>query len=149
MADNKVSEMIAEAAKSFETMINANAVIGEAIQMEDGTIIVPVSKLSFGFGGGGSEFDSKKMTDARFNEPRFGGGMGGGASVKAEAFLVINNGNVRLIPMDSGSSPLDKLVDLMPGMIDKVNGFIASGREKKAAKKAEKNTGEMYDNNEG
>lgn len=149
MADNKVSEMIAEAAKSFETMINANAVVGEAIKMEDGTIIVPVSKLSFGFGGGGSEFDSKKMTDARFNEPRFGGGIGGGASVKAEAFLVINNNNVRLIPMDSGSSPLDKLVDLMPGMIDKVNGLIASGREKKAAKKAEKNTGETYDNNEG
>ena len=75
--------------------------------------------------------------------------MGGGASVKAEAFLVINNGNVRLIPMNGGSSPLDKLVDLMPGMIDKVNNFMASRSEKKAAKQAAENVGEFYDNNEG
>lgn len=149
MADNKVSEMISEATKSFESMINANSVVGEPMQMEDGTLIVPVSRVSFGFGGGGSEFDSKKTSDARFSDPLFGGGMGGGASVKAEAFLVINNGNVRLIPMNGGSSPLDKLVDLMPGMIDKVNGFIASRNEKKASKKASASTGESYDNNEG
>lgn len=149
MADNKVSEMIADAAKSFETMINANSVVGEVMKMEDGTLIVPVSRVSFGFGGGGSEFDSKKSSDARFAAPLFGGGMGGGASVKAEAFLVINNGNVRLIPMNGGSSPLDKLVDLMPGMIDKVNSFMASRSEKKAAKKDAENVGETYDYNEG
>lgn len=149
MADNKVSEMIAEATKSFEGMINANSVVGEPMHMEDGTLIVPVSRVAFGFGGGGSEFDSKKTSDARFADPLFGGGMGGGASVKAEAFLVINNGNVRLIPMNGGTSPLDKLVDLMPAMIDKVNGFMASRSEKKASKKMSADMGEQYDNNEG
>lgn len=133
MSDNKVSEMISEASENFKGMINSNSVVGEPMEMGDGTVIVPISKFSFGFGGGGSEFDSKKESDALF-----GGGMGGGASVKAEAFLVINNGNVRLIQMDGGSSPLDKVIDLMPGIIDKVNGFMSDRKEKKAQKNAEK-----------
>lgn len=133
MADNKVSEMISEASENFKSMINSNSVVGEPIAMEDGTVIVPISKVSFGFGGGGSEFDSKNSADTRF-----GGGMGGGASVKAEAFLVISNGNVRLIPVDGGSSPLDKVIDLMPGVIDKVNGFMSDRKEKKARKNEKK-----------
>lgn len=62
-----------------------------------------------------------------------------GASVDAMAFLVINNGNVRLIPMEGGSSPVDKLIDLVPEVVDKVNGFFAERRERKAQKKAEEN----------
>ncbi len=141
MADNKISEMLSEASAKFRGMIDANSVIGEPIMAQDGTMIVPISKVSFGFGGGGSEFDSKTNNTGT----HFGGGMGGGASVQAEAFLVINNGNVRLVPMGGGASPVDKIVDMMPGMIDKVNGFITSHNEKKAAKKAE--AGEKYDNN--
>lgn len=147
MAENKVSEMFAEASEKFGGLIDANSVVGEPVVAGDGTMIVPISRVSFGFGGGGSEFDSKRADDVRF-----GGGMGGGASVKAEAFLVINGGNVRLIPMNGGSSPIDKFVDLMPEMIDKVNGFIANRSEKRAAKKAAKAseesdiTGEEYDN---
>lgn len=140
MADNKISEMLSEAASKFKGMIDANSVVGEPIVMQDGTMVVPISRVSFGFGGGGSEFDSKTNDTGT----HFGGGMGGGASVNAEAFLVINNGNVRLVPMGGDASPVDKIVDMMPSIIDKVNGFIASHNEKKAAKKAE--TGEEYDN---
>ena len=147
MADNKVSEMFSEVSKNFKGMIDANSVIGEPIVTEDGTMIVPISKVSFGFGGGGSEFDSKKVSDARFAEPRFGGGMGCGASVKAEAFLVINNNNVRIVSMGNDNSPMSKLVDLMPGMIDKVNSFITNRSEKKAKQNTEENNaGEVYDN---
>lgn len=142
MSDNKVSDMLSGVTENFRGMIDANSVVGDPIVMDDGTMIVPISKVSFGFGGGGSEFDSKNSSDTRF-----GGGMGGGAGVSAEAFLVINNGNVRLIPMNGGSSPMDKFVDLMPGMIDKVNGFISEQRDKKAAKKAAKTFEE--DNNMG
>ncbi|MGN0107155.1 MAG: GerW family sporulation protein [Hominilimicola sp.] len=147
MAENKVSEMFAEASEKFGTLIDANSVVGEPVVAGDGTMIVPISRVSFGFGGGGSEFDSQKSEN-----PHFGGGMGGGASVKAEAFLVINNNNVRLIPMGGSSSPIDKIVDLMPDMIDKVNGFFEEISEKKAAKRAAKEvnefdiTGDEYDN---
>ena len=114
---NKVSEMFEGLTNNFKGMIDANSVVGEPIIVNDGTMIVPISKVSFGFGGG----------------------MGGGASVDAMAFLVINNGNVRLIPMEGGSSPVDKLIDLVPEVVDKVNGFFAERRERKAQKKAEEN----------
>ena len=129
MNENKLNEMLKQAAGNFRGMIDANSVVGEPIRVCDGTVIVPISKVTFGFGGGGSEFDAKKPDDTNF-----GGGMGGGASVKAEAFLVINNDNVRLIPMDGSSGTLSKLVDLMPGMIDKVNAFVSGRKDKKSAK---------------
>ena len=143
MQENKVSAMFEVASDKFRGLIDANSVVGEPIIAKDGTMIVPISKLSFGFGGG--EFDSKKNTDNNF-----AGGMGGGASVEAEAFLVINEGNVRLIPMGSGGGAVDKIIDMMPTAIDKVNGFLSSRSEKKAAKKAAKSgavdaAGEIYD----
>ena len=113
--------------------------INRRIKVNDGTMIVPISKVSFGFGGGGCEFDRKKNDTQSLDDKNFGGGMGGGASVDAMAFLVINNGNVRLIPMEGGSSPVDKLIDLVPEVVDKVNGFFAERRERKAQKKAEEN----------
>ena len=124
---------------NFKGMIDANSVVGEPIIVNDGTMIVPISKVSFGFGGGGCEFDRKKNDTQSLDDKNFGGGMGGGASVDAMAFLVINNGNVRLIPMEGGSSPVDKLIDLVPEVVDKVNGFFAERRERKEQKKAEEN----------
>ena len=137
MDENKVSDLFTLASEKFKGLIDANSVIGTPITPSDGTVIIPVSKVSFGFGGGGNEFEKKNTSGTRF-----GGGVGGGASVKAEAFLVINNDNVRLIPMDGASSPIDKVIDMVPGIIDKANGFISSMSEKKAAKNdaAENNT---------
>lgn len=146
MDENKVSELFTVASEKFKMMIDTNSVIGNPITAGDGTVIIPVSQVSFGFGGGGNEFEKKSA-----NGTRFGGGIGGGASVKAEAFLVINNDNVRLIPMDAPSSPIDKVIDLMPGIIDKANGFISNMNRKRAEKKTEKESvdisGEIYDNN--
>lgn len=137
MDENKVSDFFTLASEKFKGLIDANSVVGDPITPGDGTMIIPISKVSFGFGGGGNEFEKKNTSGTRF-----GGGVGGGASVKAEAFLVINNDNVRLIPMGGSSSPIDKVIDMMPGIIDKANGFISSMNEKKAAKKdaAEENT---------
>lgn len=133
MDENKVSDLFTLASEKFKGLIDANAVIGDVITVGDGTMIIPISKVSFGFGGGGNEFEKKNT-----NGTRFGGGVGGGASVKAEAFLVINNDNVRLISMDAPASSVDKVIDMMPGIIDKANGFISGFSEKRAAKKAAK-----------
>ena len=121
---NPVSEMMAEAVKSIKGLIDVTTVVGEPVTAPDGTVLIPISKVSFGFGGGGSEFSSK--TSGHNN--MFGGGMGGGASVKAEAFLVISNGNVRIVPIAGGSSPVDKLIDLIPGAVDKINGFFKKNK---------------------
>ena len=112
---NKVSEMFEGLTNNFKGMIDANSVVGEPIIVNDGTMIVPISKVSFGFGGGGCEFDRKKNDTQSLDDKNFGGGMGGGAS------------------------PVDKLIDLVPEVVDKVNGFFAERRERKAQKKAEEN----------
>ena len=117
---NPVKEMIEGAIQNIETLVDSKKIIGEPIQAADGTIIIPVSQVSVGFGVGGSEFFKKDSAA----DKSFGGGIGGGVKLNPEAFLVINNGNVRLIPVESGSSPLDKVIDLVPDMVDKVNGFF-------------------------
>lgn len=124
---NPIKEMIEGALDGVQSMIDTKSVIGEPITAPDGTIIVPVSRVSFGVGGGGSEFSSKNKE----GENLFAGGIGSGATVQAEAFLVINNSNVRLIPVNASSSSLDKVIDLMPGVIDKVNGFITNRKKEK------------------
>lgn len=119
-----VNELLESAIKGLDGMIDSKKIIGEPITAPDGTLIVPVSQLSFGFGGGGSDL-------AKQDSSGFGGcGMGGGAKVTPQAFLVISNGNVRLIHVASDSSPIDKIIDLVPGMVDKVNGFFAERKNK-------------------
>ena len=137
---NKVSENLEGLTNNFKGMIDANSVVGEPIIVNDGTMIVPISKVSFGFGGAVVNLIERKTILKSLDDKNFGGGMGGGASVDAMAFLVINNGNVRLIPMEAGSSPVDKLIDLVPRkLLDKrVNGFLRKDA-KKAQKKAEEN----------
>ena len=120
---NPVSDMMSEAVKSIKGLIDVNTVIGEPITVPDGTILIPVSKVSFGFGGGGSEFDSKNA------EPRFGGGMGGGAKVEAEAFMVISNGNVRIVPVHDSQTPVDKIIDMVPTAVDKINGLFNKNKK--------------------
>lgn len=124
---NPIKEMIEGALSSVQGMMETKNVIGEPIAAQDGTIILPVSKVTFGVGGAGSELSAKNKD----GEAQFAGGIGGGASVQAEAFLVINNSNVRLIPVHAQSGSLDKLIDLIPDTIDKVNGFISNRKKEK------------------
>lgn len=124
--NNKVTDMLENAITSIKTAFDANSVVGEAITAPDGTVIVPITRVSFGFGGGGGDFAAKQNA----SDGSFAGGIGGGASIKAEAFLVITNGNVRLISMDGGSSPVDKLIDMVPDAITKVNDFITTKKSK-------------------
>lgn len=122
---NSVSDMMSEAVKNIKGLIDANTVIGDAINTPDGSVIIPISKVTFGFGGGGSELSSKKEN----GEPLFGGGMGGGASVQAEAFMVISDGNVRIVPVNAGNSPINKLIDMVPEAVDKVNSFFSKNKQ--------------------
>ena len=130
MADSSnIKEMLESVLKNLKGMSGVDTVIGDPITMPDGTVIVPVSKLSFGFGGGGSDFEVNDGKGKHMNG-KFGGGFGGGASVTPVTFLVINNGNVRLMPVGCSQTSVDKIIDMMPGIVDKVNGFIADRKEK-------------------
>ncbi|MBQ7025702.1 MAG: GerW family sporulation protein [Peptococcaceae bacterium] len=96
--------------QKLREMIDVNTVIGQPITTPDGTTLIPVSKVTFGFASGG--------TDG--NNIRFGAGSGAGVTISPQAFVVISNGNVRMLYVDPpANSTLDKAVDLIPGIVDK------------------------------
>ena len=110
-------------------MVNANTVVGEPITTGDGITIIPVSKISIGFGGGGSDFVSKNLNQ---HENPFGGGLGAGVKVTPVAFLVINQGNVRMIPVATpANTTADRIVEMVPDTLDKIASFVDSRMEKK------------------
>ena len=115
--------MLENTIAKIREMVDVNSVIGEPIVTGD-TTIIPVSKVSVGFGGGGSDFT--KNTEA------FGGGAGGGVKVTPICFLIINkDGNVRMIPVPTpANSTADRLVEMVPDTLDKISAFIDSKTKK-------------------
>ena len=135
---NQIEEMMGTAMTNIKSMVDVNTVIGTPITAPDGTIIIPVSTVSFGFGAGGSEFGSKNKgitvpeTD---KDALFGGGCGGGANVRPVAFLVVGNGTMKLMPVTPDGSPINRVLDLVPDVMNKVNGIISDFSDKHDKKK--------------
>ena len=122
---NSVPNMLETTLQKIREMIDANTVVGTPITTPDGTTVIPVSKISVGFGGGGSDFAKNQS-----NNP-FGGGAGGGVKVTPVAFLVIHDGSVRMIPVaQAANTTADRLVEMIPDTLDKVSAFIDSHTRK-------------------
>ena len=98
--------------------VDVNTIVGDPITAGDGTLIIPVSKISYGFASGGSDLPTKNE-----NKDLFGGGAGAGVTVQPIAFLTVYKGNVRLISI-SGGDGLDKILGMVPDVVDKVKGFF-------------------------
>ena len=110
-------------------MVNVNTVVGDPIVTGDGVTIIPVSKISIGLGGGGSDFVSKHVNH---QENPFGGGVGAGVKVTPVAFLIVKEGNVRMLPVATpANTTADRLVEMVPDTLDKIAAFIDSRMEKK------------------
>ena len=115
-----VSELLGISIEKIKEMADVNAIIGEPIKLPDGTTIIPVSKVSYGFASGGSDLPSK------YDKDLFGGGAGAGVSIKPEGFLVISpDGSAKMVTMEGASDPISAAIEKMPGIIDKVSGFIS------------------------
>ena len=111
-------------------MVNVNSVVGDPITTADGVTIIPISKISVGLGGGGSDFVSKNVNH---HENPIGGGVGAGVKVTPVAFLVIKDGNVRMLPIATpANTTADRIVEMVPDTLDKIAAFIDSRTEKKA-----------------
>lgn len=120
MLDNTISKI--------KEMLNANSVIGEPITTADGVTIIPISKISVGLAGGGSDFVSKNVNH---HENPFGGGVGAGVKVAPVAFLIIKEGSVRMIPVAApANTTADRLVEMVPDTLDKIASFIDSRQQK-------------------
>ena len=122
--------MLENTIAKIREMVNVNTVVGEPIVTGDGVTIIPISKISIGLGGGGSDFVSK---NANHHENPFGGGVGAGVKVTPVAFLIVKDGGVRMLPVAApANTTADRIVEMVPDTLDKIANFIDSRIEKKA-----------------
>ena len=122
--EHPIENLMMTAMTSLENMIDVNTIVGDMIVASDGTMIIPVSKVCFGFAAGGSEFNTNKLN--KFSENAklpFGGGSGAGVHISPMAFLVVKDGTTKLMTL-GGTNPLDKLIDLVPDIVEKADKLI-------------------------
>ena len=112
-------------------MADPKAIIGDPIYTPDGTMIIPVSRVTYGFASGGSDLPTKQPKDS------FAGGGGAGITMEPVAFLVIKDGNVRVMQINPHVGTVDKLVDTVPDVIDKVTGIVKGNKGAETPHRAE------------
>ena len=156
MEDQHPIEGLMETAMdSIKDMVDVNTIIGEPIETSNNVIIIPISKVGFGFAAGGSEFrgetigeysKKEKTEEIQYKLP-FGGGSGAGVSIMPIAFLVVQANNVKLLPVNH-SSAIDKLLDYVPDLFEKVNNMLNKMMQNKSSNKNESQKKEQGNNSE-
>ena len=144
MSEHPIEGLMTTAMNSIQDMIDVNTIIGEPIETSNNIVIIPISKVSFGFAAGGSEFKGETVDEYRKREKEeevqyrlpFGGGSGAGVTINPIAFLVIQGENVKLMPVNYSSS-IDKLLDYIPDLLDKTNNMINKCMQKSKDKEKE------------
>ena len=142
MSEHPIESLMTTAMNSIQDMIDVNTIIGEPIETANNIVIIPISKVSFGFAAGGSEFKGETIDEYKKVEKEeqiqyrlpFGGGSGAGVTINPIAFLVIQSDNVKLMPVNH-SSNVDKLLDYVPDLIEKVNGMLNKNMQAKIDQK--------------
>ena len=129
---NTLPNLLENTISKIREMVDVNSVVGEPITTADGVTIIPISKVSVGFCGGGTDFVSK---NENHRENPFGGGAGGGVKVIPVAFLVIKDGNVRMLPVAApANTTADRLIEQIPDFLDRIAAFLDSRKANKEEK---------------
>lgn len=122
-----VSDLLGISMEKIKEMADVNAIIGEPIKLDDGTTIIPISKVSYGFASGGSDLPSK------YDKNLFGGGAGAGVTIKPEGFLVVSpDGTAKMVSMTPSNDPIGNAIEKAPMIIEKVQGVISKKKGKKS-----------------
>ncbi len=129
-----IEALMTTAMESIKEMVDVNTIVGDAVQSPDGTVIIPISKVTFGFAAGGGEYgyrmngdetESNLSSDDEGEEEAkypFAGGSGAGVSINPVAFMVVGNGQIKLLPVNINST-VDKLLDLVPEFLCKLENI--------------------------
>lgn len=128
--DHPIGNLMDTTMEKIKEMVDVNTIVGEPIASPDGTLIIPVSKVSYGFAAGGSDLPTKKE-----NKDCFGGGSGAGVTIQPVAFLAVYKGDVKLIPVEKFEGAADRVVGMIPDMIEKVKDIFKKDKnsDKKTA----------------
>ncbi len=139
MADHPIEGLMKTAMESIKQMVDVNTIVGDPVETPDGSVIIPVSRVACGFAAGGGEFEATgQQTDqqgggqggqqGRGTSLPFGGGSGAGVSVQPVGFLVVGQGQIRLLPV-YGNAVVDRIIDVAPQLLSQVQSMFR--REKK------------------
>ncbi|MEG0614504.1 MAG: GerW family sporulation protein [Oscillospiraceae bacterium] len=132
MSEHPILGLMGTTMEKIRELVDVDTIIGDPIVLKDGITIIPVSKVSFGFAAGGSDLPTKVSPDL------FGGGSGAGVSINPLAFIVVSNGEVKLLQMSANSSTPNAIVNLVPEVFDKISSLFSKGEAKTEAKTEEK-----------
>ena len=127
MSDHPIQGLMTAAMENLKEMVDVNTIIGDPVETPDGSVILTVSKVGFGFAAGGSEFiiDSQQQGQEGTSKQPFGGGSGGGVSITPIAFLIVGSSGVKMIHLDEGTHLLEKVLDLAPQVVEKIQSMMS------------------------
>ena len=150
MNEHPIEGLMITAMNSIQDMVDVNTIIGDSIETSNNVVIIPISKVSFGFAAGGSEFKGETIDEYTKKDKEeaiqyrlpFGGGSGAGVNINPVAFLVIQENNIKLLPV-SHSSAIDRLLDFVPDLLEKANIILNKSMDQKEEEIKKENTGEQ------
>ena len=128
--NNDVQGLLGVSMDKIKQMVDVNTIIGDQITTADGTVIIPVSKVTFGYGMGGSDLPTDKRE-------AFGGATAGGVTIQPIAFLVVKDGNVQLVQLASENNTAERAMNLVPDVVDRISGMISKAPIKKKSQEPE------------
>lgn len=129
MSQNNVNELLGVSMDKIKSMVDVNTVVGDPVTIPDGTTIIPISRVNYGFAAGGSDLPSKAQPAGGL----FAGGSGAGITVSPVAFLSVSHGNVRVIQIEPYFSPVDRALEKLPDIVDMLQGLFNRGKNEEEA----------------
>ena len=130
MKDHPVEGLMGTTVEKIRQMVDVNTIIGEPIKLDENITIIPVSKVAYGFASGGSDLPTKNPSEL------FGGAGGAGVTITPIAFVVISDGDVRLMHIATSDNTADRIVNLVPEMVDKVSDMVNKNKKAKSEQKS-------------
>jgi sporulation protein YtfJ len=155
MSEHPIQGLMTTAMESLKEMIDVNTIIGDPVETPDGSVILTVSKVGFGFAAGGSEFkldgsQSKGQEEGKGSPSKlpFGGGSGGGVSITPIAFLIVNSKGVKMLHLDESTHLYEKILDLAPQAVDKIQQMFSKKNEQQGSQQSSQQGSQQYKQNE-
>lgn len=127
MSNGSIENLMGTTIEKIREMVDANTVMGDPITTADGTVLIPVSKISYGFASGGADVPTKKSD----SKGAFGGGAGAGVTVVPVAFIVIKDGDAKMLQIQAFEGSTDRIIGMAPELIDKITSMFKKDKSKK------------------
>ncbi len=149
MAEHPIQGLMTTAMENLKEMIDVNTIIGDPVETPDGSVILTVSKVGFGFASGGSEFQVDSAPRSAGGEQQahpFGGGSGAGVSITPIAFLIVNSHGVKMVHLDESTHLFEKILDFAPQAAEKLQQMMGGNKNSTGRTSGrDANEGKMHD----